>query len=367
MNLIFLNSIPIWGGGERWTLDAAEAFARRGHQVRVIAARRGVLRERVARAGLPHLDLPDSFWSRLRFPARLRRELRSDGPDILVALTGRDLRLAARLRVDPRATRLVFARQLDRPLRGGPLRRYGFREVDLVIANSDGTRATLARSLPWLPDHRLVRVYNAFDRERFLRYPPREVRSELGIPERALVVGILARLVEQKAHRVLLRAMLQVRAALPAAMLMVVGDGELAEALRANAREIGLEEACRFTGWVDPVQPYYASCDIIAIPSRFEGFCFAAVEAQAMGKPVVASRASSLPEVLADGESAFLVPVGDSTALADRIIQLGREPALRQRMGQAGRRFIDKFSGARIHAQLERLFEDLRLQSGARG
>ena len=82
--------------------------------------------------------------------------------------------------------------------------------------------------------------------------------------------------------------------AIPDAVLLMVGGGPLEADLRSLAQELGIQAACRFAGHTDGVQPFMAATDLVVIPSWFEGFCFGAVEAQALEKPVVASRASSV-------------------------------------------------------------------------
>ena len=359
MKLTFLNTLSGYGGGERWLLDAARAFSIRGHRVQVVAAQGARLHHKLDESGIPGVALPQAAWARRRAVRRLRGVLRRDPPDLLIAGSGRDVRLTRLLQVPHAGTRVVLARQLDRSLRGGLVRRLGFAHLDLVIANSDATRATMSQSLPWLAEDKLVRVYNPFDADHFRRFTPRDVRAELGIPSEAIVIGIVARLSHQKGHRLMIDAMPRIRRSLPTAVLLVVGEGELERSLREHAAKNEVEQACRFVGWADPVQPYYAACDVIAIPSLFEGFCFSAVEAQALAKPVVASRISSLPEVLVNGESAFLVPAGDRDAFADRIVQLGHEPELRRRMGSAGGAFIQRFAPCRIYPELEEVLERL--------
>lgn len=352
LRITLLNTLPIWGGGERWILDTARGLAERDHEIRVVASVGGELLRKTRAEGLPVDPMPPRGLDRLRAVRGIRRRELTHSPLVLLANTGRDVRLATAIRPRGRVA-LVFNRQLDRPLGGGLVRRLTFRHLDLVIANSDATRCTMRRSLSWLPEDRVVTVYNAFDAERFRRFAGRDVRAELGLAEDALVIGVVARLARQKGHEILFRAFPRIREAIPGAVLLLVGSGGLEQRLRDLARDLGIADACRFVGHADPVQPFYQASDLVAIPSLFEGFCYTAVEAQALGKPVVASRVSSLPEVVGEGDSGLLVPPHDPEALGEGIIALGRNPEHREKLGRGGRRMVERFSPARVYGELE--------------
>jgi glycosyltransferase involved in cell wall biosynthesis len=133
----------------------------------------------------------------------------------------------------------------------------------------------------------------------------------------------------------------------------VAGDGPRREALLRTARDLGIADSCRFLGHVEPVQPCYEASDVVAVPSFHEGFCYAAVEAQALGRPLVASGVGSLPEVVAEGESGLLVPPGDPAALAAALLSLLADRNRVERMGGAGRRFVERFAPGRIFDRLE--------------
>jgi glycosyltransferase involved in cell wall biosynthesis len=356
VNLVFLNTVPLWGGGEVWTLDSARAFAARGHDVTVMAAADGALLERARSAGIPSIGLPRAGLARRRAAGRFRDSRRSRFPDVVVALTGRDARLASHLR--PRGGRgaVVLSRHLSRELPSRLLRRLTLGHLDLVVANSQATRAAMRRSLPWMPEDRIVTVYNPFDAEAFRAYPPRDVRRLHAVPPDAPVITVVGRLDRGKGQEVLLRAMPHILAELPETVLLVVGEGPEGERLAGAARDLGIASSCRFLGYVDPVQPCYETSDVVAVPSFHEGFCYAAVEAQGLGRPLVASRVGSLPEVMAEGKSGLLVPPGEPAPLAKALLELLGDEERRRAMGREGTTFVEKFAPGGIYDELERLF-----------
>ncbi|MCX6645488.1 MAG: glycosyltransferase [bacterium] len=143
---------------------------------------------------------------------------------------------------------------------------------------------------------------------------------------------------------------------------ILAGDGEDLEELRTLARERGVHHLVDFLGYVpnDEVPSFLASLDVSCMPSRSESLGVAALESQAMEIPVVASRTGGIPEAVLDGLTGILVTPGDPVALADGIASLLDNPAKRQEMGKAGRRFVRERFDFQINAgKLAELFEGL--------
>jgi glycosyltransferase involved in cell wall biosynthesis len=176
---------------------------------------------------------------------------------------------------------------------------------------------------------------------------------ESGDP-RLLCIG---RLIPIKGHLVLLRALSRARARVPAVTLGLAGRGPLEPALKAYARELGLEEAVRFLGFVSPVQRAIEDAGIVVVPSLGEGFGMVALEAMERARPVIASAVGGLPEIVADGETGLVVPSGDADALAEAIVALAGDPQRAARMGAAGReRALAEFTPERSVRRVEELY-----------
>jgi glycosyltransferase involved in cell wall biosynthesis len=144
--------------------------------------------------------------------------------------------------------------------------------------------------------------------------------------------------------------------------LLIVGDGTQRPMLESLASELQIFESSHFVGRVphEQVIRYLHEMDIFVVPSLQESFGVAAVEAAAAGLPVVASNVGGLPEVVVDGETGFLVSPADIEALCRRLSQLIADPALRQRMGKAGRAFVKAHYDWQVNAtQMERLYQSL--------
>jgi glycosyltransferase involved in cell wall biosynthesis len=138
-------------------------------------------------------------------------------------------------------------------------------------------------------------------------------------------------------------------------VLVLAGDGELRAETEALAREFGVD--ARFLGYVDDIGERYATFDAFLLTSQNEGTPVVAIEALAAGVPVVATDAGGTRTVVDDGETGFLVPVGDVDALADRLTRLRDDPELRSRLGDTGAaRMRDRFSTDRMVDDVDGLY-----------
>lgn len=157
------------------------------------------------------------------------------------------------------------------------------------------------------------------------------------------VVLYAGRLRTRKAVAVLLEAFARLRDEHPAAALVLAGDGEQRPALERQARRLGIADAVRFAGAQprDAMAGYYAAADLFCLPSLYEGFPLAILEAMAAGLPVVATAVAGVPEAVEHGVTGLLVAPGDAGALARALAELAADPERARRMGEAGRRRIE--------------------------
>ena len=228
-----------------------------------------------------------------------------------------------------------------------------------VIANSEAT-------VSHLPCREKVTViYNGIELE---RYDPemdsQPFREHYGIPRQAPVVGMVGRLRPWKGQDRFLRVLARVRKEVPEVWGIVVGGTPLGEGeaypeqLRRLACSLGLENGLIFTGHLEDVRPALAAMDVFVHPGDPEPFGLVNVEAMAMGKPVVAFAHGALPEIVVDGETGLLVHPEDENAMAQAILALLQDPALRYRMGASGReRALSCFTSAKMVQAVSVIFE----------
>ena len=191
------------------------------------------------------------------------------------------------------------------------------------------------------PDRATDRVLvlpNALDMSVMKAAPVRNWRVEAGWPEDVVVVGFAGRLAHIKGADLLLYAVAHLSGQGLPVRLVVVGEGAEEERLKALSKALGIGSITLFAGRVSRREIYSAikGFDIAAVPSREEGFGLSALEAMAAGVPVVASRVDALQEVVLEGVTGLLCPVGNPESFADSLARLVDDPLLRKSMGTAG-------------------------------
>jgi glycosyltransferase involved in cell wall biosynthesis len=180
---------------------------------------------------------------------------------------------------------------------------------------------------------------NKFNLDRFGDNFKKQKRKEINIPENAVVVGIIGRLVKEKGYLELFEAFREITAEHNNVWLVIIGPEEPEKADRISPetfKQYGIENQTRWLGNRDDIPELLACCDIYALPSWREGFPRSAIEAAAMDLPVVATNIRGCRQVVDDGVTGRLVPVRNSQALAGVLMELIDRPLLRAKMGRAG-------------------------------
>jgi len=202
-------------------------------------------------------------------------------------------------------------------------------------------------------------VTNGIDLDRFSVHGARreETRRALGLRPDDIFLFSMGRLEEVKRHDVQIRAMAEVRKTLPNCRLLIAGTGRLEESLRALIRELRLDGNVTLLGNRDDVPELLDACDIFTLSTRLEGLPLSVIEAMAARRPVVVTAAEGMEQVVEDGVTGLIVPVGDAAAFASAVLRLARDPGMRRRLGEAGRARAEReFSLAAMLDRYARLY-----------
>jgi glycosyltransferase involved in cell wall biosynthesis len=227
------------------------------------------------------------------------------------------------------------------------------RRVSKFITGSAHARDRLTNVLR-LSDGQALNIHNGIQ-PRALTQTREQVRARLGLNADGPVFGIVALQVRRKGHMILLQALDDIRrqhgrSAVP--QLAVEGEGPLRNSLEAFVREHELGDKVLFIGREENVFNLLNAIDVFVLPSlSHEDFPNVTLEAMSLGKPVIASRVSGIPEQIEDGKTGLIVEPGDSFGLADAVHRLGVDAGLRQRMGEASQRRFQAMFSAGIAVQ----------------
>lgn len=202
------------------------------------------------------------------------------------------------------------------------------------------------REVERFPAHKVFVIPNGVDVQRFQPGPADpKLRAEFGLDASNPVAGIVAALRPEKNHEQFLTAAAKVRAELPAARFLIVGDGETRPALEQLCQELGLTEAVIFAGTRSDVPELLSLMDVVVLTSHMEANPVTVLEAMACGKPFVAPRVGSIPETIVEGETGYLTTPGSDEETAARLLDILRSPERAAAMGQAARRrVVDHYS-----------------------
>jgi glycosyltransferase involved in cell wall biosynthesis len=285
------------------------------------------------------------------------------GVDVVHVHRGKEHWLAAvanRLIAEPRP--IVRTRHIAQAVRPHAANRWLYRRgTAFVVTVTDAIRRQyIAADL--LDPNRVAALPGGADTERYrpLRRDPTTYARLGGRSDRPLI-GMIAGLRIMKGHEIVVEAAARLAARGVRPHFVFVGRGPMERAVQDAIARAGLEAQFTFAGFVDDLPAALAALDIVLYtPLESDGMSRVIFEYLAAGRPLIAARVGVVPEVLSDGESAVLVPAGDSQALAAALERLVGDPAAASLLGEAGHQLVEaRYSGARVAAALEERYASL--------
>lgn len=233
-----------------------------------------------------------------------------------------------------------------------------YKDTDYFIGNTPDIKSYLLRE--GVAASRVVHINN---------YAPEEKgtapasRASLKTPEEAIVILALARLHENKALDVLIKAVTD----LPQVHVWIAGEGPLENELKLLAREAGTEDRIHFLGWREDRAALMSACDIVCVPSRHEPFGNVFVQAWANEKPLVTSNSEGPSQYVHDGEDALVFPVDNVLALKEVLARLIEDQSLRSKIaGKGHERYLKEFTKENTVKAYIKFYEDILRESEIR-
>jgi L-malate glycosyltransferase len=352
-----------WRGGERQAFWLAAELARRGHGS-VVAARFGEpLAERSRAAGLTVVDCSPASELDPRAAWRLRRIIVEQRIDVVHAHTAHAVAVAALATLGTRVP-LVVSRRVDFRLRTNVGTRWKYSRAAVIVAVSKAVARVLEGG--GISPDRVRVVPDGVDVHRTLMPATRALLASLGVPQDAPLVVQVAQLVGHKDPVNFVRAMARVKALVPSAHGLLVGDGPLRADVEREVRALELTNTVHVVGYRTDADSLLAAADVVCLSSREEGMGSVLLDALAFGRPVAATFAGGIPEVIVDGESGLLVEIQNPAALGDAIARLLLEPALRERLTMSSRARAEEFSVQRMTERTIEIYDDVVRRAAAR-
>lgn len=341
--VVFLAHAFMVGGAEEMVLNLVRHLPERFEPAVVCINQAGPIGEEIRSTGVPFRVLGLTPGVARPFDLmRLRDFLYECEPQIVhtflltASLYGRFAAMLAQVPIVVGTEVNVY--QHKRPMHA-LAERWLMQWTDAVVASAGAVREFYVEQVRADPAKVEV-IYNAVDWAQLQTTMTRdEMRASAGIPQHARVGGIIARLTEQKAHRVLFDALAHTPE-LADVHLMVVGDGELRDALKSRVETLGLSQRVHFAGARRDLGNVLAAIDVFLMPSLWEGLPLALVLAMGAGVPVIASAVAGVPELVQDGVNGRLVPPGDAAALGAAMARVLGDDTERVLLGQAARAFV---------------------------
>jgi len=327
-------------GGPQQVIYLVSALMARGHECTLVCPPGSGVDTAARAAAIPVRNLFCAGDLDLPFAYRLTQYLQASKPDLVHCHSRRGADMLGGLAASFADIPAVVSRRVDNTeMRMLATLRY--RPFRKIIAISEAIAKMLR-------DHdvdpaRIAVIRSAVDTSRYDQ--PAECgpfRAEFGIPDDVFVMAAAGQLIPRKGHRYLLQAVAGLQHSQPPFRLIIFGEGDLGNQLRAQATSLGLGDIVQFAGFRDDLDDFMACFDLFVHPALAEGLGVATLKAAAAGAPVIGFAAGGLVEAVEDGKTGILTAPEDVEALQDAIATLMDDDELRERMGQAGRARMQK-------------------------
>jgi glycosyltransferase involved in cell wall biosynthesis len=344
MKILHVDTETTWYGGQRQAFYLASGLAQQGHTSVVASPSKSPLAQECKKSNVEVVEIPLRGELDLLSAVQLRTLIKKRGFEIVHAHTAHAHTLVGLATLGNPNIGKVVSRRVDYSIfrSGSILSRWKYLRlgIDRYIAISQAVSDILEHDGVHAEKISIVHDGVAFPPHSPEKTNHFDVRSHYKIGASSPLIGTIAQLSDYKGYQFLADAIPLILKEIPQATFLWIGEGILKERLKNQIRKLGVEKAVIFAGYQQNLEPFWKAFDFMVVPSHMEGLNSSLLDGLARGKPIVASAAGGIPEVIQDGENGVLVPIRSPQALAEGVIRLLKDPGLIQKAAQAGPKTI---------------------------
>ncbi|MFN3395437.1 MAG: glycosyltransferase family 4 protein [Thermodesulfovibrionales bacterium] len=338
LTILHTESSTGWGGQEIRILEESLGMLRRGHRVIIVSPDKSNIFKRAEAAGIKVYPADFQKWNLLSF-LRISSLIRREGVDILNTHSSSDswvATLAARLSVN--RPRIIRTRHLSTPIGKSLFSHVIYNALpDAIITTGEEIRQRMIRNNGFKAQ-RIFSIPTGVDLERF---DPTRVTP--AFKPKGFSIGTIGVLRSWKGHSYLIEAVPEILKSIPDAVFYIVGDGPQYRNIEGHIEKLSLKDKVVMVGHREDIPEVLASLDVVVHPSYAnEGVPQSVLQALAMERPVVASDAGAVKEVVIDGKNGFLIQPKKPEEIAEKVIALYKNPELGKLFGKEGRMLVKR-------------------------
>jgi len=364
-NIVFLNSCPVWGGGEKWTFTTAKVLAEDPEfNVHIAAGKNTELYKRAKEAGLKTEAVEVKSGITVLNPFKAKKFinfLKEKKIDIMFLNMSQDLKFGGVTGKIAGLDKIIYRRGSAIPIKDRFYNKFLLKDcVTDIIANSKATKETILKNTShWLNENKIEVIYNGIDIKKIDQAAKNSVdlKKEFNIKDEKIIIGNIGRLSYQKGHEFLIEAIELLKQERDDFVVLIIGDGEREAEIKNLVNDKGLGDYIIFTGFRDDVYNLLPGLDFLVHTARWEGFGFVIAEAMAAGLPVVSTDVSNISEIIVDGKTGYLAEAGNPEDIKNKVLKMMEND--KDGFEKRGRKVIkDKFTLDKMIKNIEKFLED---------
>lgn len=358
--ILHVDDAMTWRGGQQQVFYLLSGLHQKHIKTALVSPPGSILGIRVQEKSFPHFPLPMHGELDIFAGFRIAQLCKNQKFHILQAHTAHALTLCLWAKLFYPSLRVITVRRVDFSIGKKWWNRWKYYtpQLDKIVCISEAICRVLLND--GVPEKKMVLIPSGIDLNRFHDVQvPKDFRKQWGIPGNCVLVGTVASMVGHKDYPTLLHSARLVLNQTQGVHFCFVGNGPEEKRIRAMADQLGLTSHVVFAGFQSYVGIFLKSFNIFVLASKKEGLGSSLLDAQALGIPVVACASGGIPEIVIHGKNGLLVPPQDSSRLAEAILQLVKNPSLRQKLGEMGAEMVKKFDIRNTVEKYVQLYEEL--------